>query len=683
MSYRSETIATTVNRLNVQYFLPAIQREFVWRPSQIVQLFDSIMRGYPISSFLFWELQKQNRDKWEAYTFVNKAIHGGTHNEIANTNGAIQLTLVLDGQQRLTSLLLGLKGTYVVKKKYKRVNNPDAWSKQQLYLDVLKDSTAETAEGDGEYGVHYGFDFHEKAPAPAPESHWIKVGKILDFDSEAKFDDYRDKLLEALPEEATKKQMNVARRNLERLYRAVWKDEVVAYYTETDQDYDRVLDIFVRANEGGTKLSKSDLLLSMVTSKWDGMNAREEIYNFVDRLNSELTRKNDFDKDFIMKSCLVLTDLPVKYKVENFNNANLTLIEKSWKGIKGAIERGVDLSNFFGIDRENLTSANALIPIIYYLFHQPKQTLRGTTPFDKQNASAIRQWLLMTLLNNVFGGSSDTMLQTIREVLQKHGSAGADFPVANINAAIARQGRVSSFDQNNSDRFLALTYQDPESFLALSLLYDENGWGTMTYQKDHIFPQAAFTTKALTGAGVHTQQIEDLQLLQHTLGNLNLMLVTENQGKSDEQFETWLKTRDITFRQKHLIPDDPKLYTIDRFQDFVEARERLIRTRLDSIFPPTKLAKPEKTATAAVEPFQYRDDYDPKVKEGAWKPRVPYDKILWQLLEDGRFTRAQVKAALLAEGKRLGKTWHPGNAEKFIDVAITDMEAAGLHPVVR
>ena len=80
MSYRSETIATTVNRLNIQYFLPAIQREFVWRPAQIVQLFDSIMRGYPISSFLFWELQKQNRDKWEAYTFVNKATHGGTHN---------------------------------------------------------------------------------------------------------------------------------------------------------------------------------------------------------------------------------------------------------------------------------------------------------------------------------------------------------------------------------------------------------------------------------------------------------------------------------------------------------------------------------------------------------------------------------------------------------------------------
>ena len=126
MSYRSETIATTVTRLNTQYFLPAIQREFVWRPAQIVQLFDSIMRGYPISSFLFWELQKQNRDKWEAYTFINKATHKNTHNQVANTNKVPQLTLILDDQQRLTSLLLKLKGTYVVKKKYKHINNPNA-----------------------------------------------------------------------------------------------------------------------------------------------------------------------------------------------------------------------------------------------------------------------------------------------------------------------------------------------------------------------------------------------------------------------------------------------------------------------------------------------------------------------------------------------------------------------------
>ena len=78
-------------------------------------------------------------------------------------------------------------------------------------------------------------------------------------------------------------------------------------------------------------MSKSDLLLSMVISNWDGANAREEIFNFVDHVNTELTRCNDFDKDFIMKSCLVLTDLPVAYKVHNFSNANLAIIRQNWR----------------------------------------------------------------------------------------------------------------------------------------------------------------------------------------------------------------------------------------------------------------------------------------------------------------------------------------------------------------
>jgi hypothetical protein len=347
-----------------------------------------------------------------------------------------------------------------------------------------------------------------------------------------------------------------------------------------------VLDIFVRANEGGTKLSKSDLLLSMATSRWK--DAREEIYQFQDLLNTELTRKNDFDKDFIMKSCLVLTDLSVKYKVENFNNTNLGRIEDSWKEIKSAIERGVDLSNYFGIDRDSLTSRNALIPIIYYLFHQPKKTLRETTPFAKANALIVRRWLLMALLNNVFGGSSDTMLQIIREVLQKQGTEGKSFPVDAINTTIAKTGRSAAFDPNSVDRILALTYHDPESFLALSLLYDENGWGTMTYQKDHVFPQAAFTVKNLKANGIKDANLVRYQERQHCLGDLNLMLASENQSKSDEQFEKWLKSRDKSFKTKHLIPEDPKLYSLDRFEDFLAEREELIGSRLVSIFGTAK-----------------------------------------------------------------------------------------------
>src|SRR6266849_1793484 len=98
MKYNSDTIAQIMKRLNNSYFLPAIQREYVWHQDQIIALFDSLMRGYPISTFLFWELDPENHSKWEIYAFIDSFHQAGTHNEIAKVDGLQQLTLILDGQ---------------------------------------------------------------------------------------------------------------------------------------------------------------------------------------------------------------------------------------------------------------------------------------------------------------------------------------------------------------------------------------------------------------------------------------------------------------------------------------------------------------------------------------------------------------------------------------------------------
>ena len=100
-----------VHRKN--YLLPAIQREFVWSTYQIEKLFDSLMRDYPISSFLFWDVDRNNVQNYKFYEFVqNFHERDGRHNPKSNTNGEHGITAVLDGQQRLTSLYIGLKGTY-------------------------------------------------------------------------------------------------------------------------------------------------------------------------------------------------------------------------------------------------------------------------------------------------------------------------------------------------------------------------------------------------------------------------------------------------------------------------------------------------------------------------------------------------------------------------------------------
>lgn len=577
MSYKSETVAIAIQRMNRQYFLPAIQREFVWKPEQIIQLFDSILRGYPISSFLFWELKPENRDKWQVYKFLEKASTGGSHNELANTDGAGSVALVLDGQQRLTSLFIGLKGAYVMKKKYRRWDSPDAWSPKKLHLDLLADPNL--GDEAAESGMYYKFEFLENTPAPDAKNHWFRVGKILDFDELKKFEDYLDSSEESLPDEISKGQAKIFRRNLERLYKAVHADEVIAYYSELDQDYDRVLDIFVRANEGGTKLSKSDLLLSMVTSSWDGVNAREEIFDFVDRLNTQLTDKNDFDKDFIMKACLVLSDLPVVYKVQNFNEQNLAVIRKNWSQIKKAIEGGVDLANSFGINRDNLTSVNALIPIAYYIFKLSSTSLRGSTPFEARNAGLIRRWLIMALLKGAFGRASDGLLKDIRACIQALPVSDSDFPVDQITQVFAKTGLSTTLDDFALDEILARSYGQQQTFLALSLLYDEAAWGTMPFHQDHIFAQSLFKPRELLREG-HS----DWHSKKDRLGNLCLLLARENIGKQDMSPEEWLATREPDFLKLHLIPEDKALWKFEKFPEFLEQRENLIRQRIKSVF---------------------------------------------------------------------------------------------------
>lgn len=128
MSYIPKTISeVALEYINRTTFLPAIQREYVWDTDGIEKLFDSIMGNYPIGSFLFWKIREEKKSLWTAYKFFSNFDKESPHNEEANLAGIKQdIYLVLDGQQRLTSLYLGLKGSY----RFFYYN----WKKTQLYL---------------------------------------------------------------------------------------------------------------------------------------------------------------------------------------------------------------------------------------------------------------------------------------------------------------------------------------------------------------------------------------------------------------------------------------------------------------------------------------------------------------------------------------------------------------------
>jgi len=387
LSYIPKTISEVVlEYINRTTFLPAIQREYVWDTDGIEKLFDSIMGNYPIGSFLFWKIREEKKSLWTAYKFFSDFDKENPHNEEANVAGINQdIYLVLDGQQRLTSLYLGLKGSYRF--------FYYSWKKTYLYLNLFK----RPERSDDPEELTYEFAFRENA-APNPKNqnpqHWYLVGDILNFSSASQArKDIRDRLVgqdQLLVDNAVEL--------VEELHNRLFTERLINFFEERSDDYDKVVEVFIRANTGGKKLEYSDILLSTATAKWKNLNARDEIHDFTGEINA-IGAGYNLGKDFVLKGALYLTPgLPIQYKVKNFTKPNLGKIEDNWDLIKTNIRTTIRLISRFGFSDKNLISTLALLPIALYLSRLGKKNfVESTQQADVLNQLLMEKWLAIVL----------------------------------------------------------------------------------------------------------------------------------------------------------------------------------------------------------------------------------------------------------------------------------------------
>ncbi|WP_146122045.1 DUF262 domain-containing protein, partial [Haemophilus influenzae] len=173
-----------------EYLLPAIQREFVWSSDKIEWLFDSLMKGYPISSLLLWKVEGKTAKDYQFYKFINEYRERyKIHNEEFSTSNENSFEAILDGQQRLTSLYLGLKGSYAYKGYRKKwEDNEDSIPTRHLYLNISNTLS------DQEDGREYEFSFLDKNKTDGKELYieneiyWFRVGNILNYKNDELFD---------------------------------------------------------------------------------------------------------------------------------------------------------------------------------------------------------------------------------------------------------------------------------------------------------------------------------------------------------------------------------------------------------------------------------------------------------------------------------------------------------------
>lgn len=257
------------------------------------------------------------------------------------------------------------------------------------------------------------------------------------------------------------------------------------------------------------------------------------------------------------------------YRISTFNKQTCERIADYWPEVKQAVTATVEAANWFGINGVNLTGANALIPVAYYLYRNPAVHLRSDNQGDAENASLIRRWLIMALLNGIFGGSSDSMLHKARAVLMKHGENGRPFPVKELDAATRDSRRLATTDSNAVNKILDLEYGDSATVLALSLLFDERAWGTIAHQCDHIFPQKLFR-----------HELKQYRPSCDSISNLTLLGARENAEKNAMPFDEWIQTREPAFLTRHLIPVNKQLWLKESFPEFLQERSRLFLDRL-------------------------------------------------------------------------------------------------------
>ena len=497
MSYKAETLFSLIGKVNQSLFLPHIQRPFVWEEEQMLRLFDSLMRGYPIQTLLFWRTTDEIKARrfmqaidWDAdlHDLYDKAI---------SDKGKEKL-FVLDGQQRLQSLYAMFDGAV-----RDDGGNRDAW------FDVLSGTSAVPAE------MKFTLTFSASSPGVAFYRLRDLLGKDNQKNNNALAKEINSGLDAALKETPDEREsrMELVRDNIAQLV-SLMREEKHFWIQTLDgvansYPYQRILEIFVRVNSGGTKLDASDLMFAAMKTEWDEI--EESIEDSVNGLNSGGLQ---FDKSVALKCLIVAHGVGAELKPSKFEPGKQLNkdIENQWNRAEAAFHQlGDFITNDLKIYSHRLIrSYNSFVVIFDYLFHNPKP--------DPINRARIKAYFYRSQLFNWFSYATDSKLDALHKIVGTPNPKG--FPLAEVSARFDKSQLTA--DDLNIPRlrslFLNLIYVEKHATGPFNVRFKEN-----LPQADHIYPRSALSTKL----GLSSPEINHL-------GNFRFIGASDNNRKRAE-----------------------------------------------------------------------------------------------------------------------------------------------------
>lgn len=449
------------------------------------------------------------------------------------------------------------------------IDNEENIPTRHLYLDIQSPAD-DCLEGQ----KMFNFLFLKESEVESKKNFWFKVEDILTLNTLPMINSFLQKN-NLLGNE-------FAVNTLTSLYEKIHRDKLINYYLEDDQESDKVLEIFIRTNSGGTSLSFSDLLMSISSANWKKLDAREEMENLTKEVFNIGNAKFIISKDFILKTCLCLFSDDIKFQLKNFHSKNIKKFEDNWPNIRAAIVSAFCFLEQLRFNDTTFRAKNAAIPIIYYIYYNnlSKKILKRT--YDKTDKTNIAKWLNMSFLKSIFSGHSDAVLINIRNVLK---NSETPFPIKKIIDKFKKDPTKNyTFDDEFIDGLLNSQYGKNETFYILALLTPNTSFVNQSYHVDHMHPQAFFENKKEVKKVFSEPEDFNFAINQenwNSLPNLQLLTQDENCTKQDISLEKWVKDNKIS--KKSLFVDADIDLSIDKFKEFVENRKKNLHKKIRQI----------------------------------------------------------------------------------------------------
>ena len=560
--------------------LPEFQRGYVWNRDQVRGLMRSLYRGYPVGGLLTWETQADG-----------SVVRGE-----AATTPALRV-LILDGQQRVTSLY-GIS----------RGRPPAFFQGDEKAFSGLRFNVEDET-----------FEFYGPAKM-RDDPRWIDVTSLFTRGLE-----HHIGVLNAHPDTQPRIVAYVER--LARLRGVLERDFHEEKITGEDKTVDVVVDIFNRVNSGGTKLSKGDLALAKMCAHWPGARAAMRSH-----LGSWQKEGFAFSLDWLLRNTTAVATGRAEFA--SLDGLPVTDFKQALEASAKYISQFLDVvAGRLGLDHDRVLMGRYAYPVISRLLH-----LAGGHFADSADADRALFWYVHSALWGRFAGSTETVLNQDYDAATR---SGVDGLITSLERW--RGGNLTIDGQDfegfgRGSRFYPLLYMltrvhGARDFASGLPLHSHLLGHLASLQVHHIFPKAV-----LYDAGYPRSQVNAVANFCFLTQDANLAI--GKRRPADYFAEVEKKHPGVLASQ--WIPDDPALWQIDRYPDFLAARRELLAGAANAFLGSLRTG----TAPAAGELLE--------------RHKVVLD------VPDDQDSRNQEVAALIAELTELGC------AEPAVDCEISD-----------